>query len=403
VFSPDNQVAIVGVGHSQIGRRLTRPLGLLTKDAVLAAVGDAGIELADIDGAATFPQFPAGPTDGTQFISTAWLVHNFGLENVRWWAETQNGNVSTAIEQAAYALALNRCNYAVVWRSLSFSAGGSYQPIEANREAPDSYAYTLPYGKSGAIAEFAPAYMRYMKLYGATREHLATLAVAQRKGANLNPNAYFRDTPLTFDGYMNARMISDPMCLYDCDIPVDGVAAIIMTRADLARDLPNPPAYISGIGQSAIKKGLEPRTLSGLTAGLGPRMFEQMRYTAESIGQSLWETSGLRPSDIGAAMLYDGWAPNVYFLLEGLGFCKDGEAHEFIQNGRIDIDGDLPVNTFGGNLSEGRLHGMGHWVEATLQVQGRAGARQVKNADHVVVATGLMNLGSGAILSRFAQ
>ncbi|WP_067650853.1 thiolase C-terminal domain-containing protein [Nocardia harenae] len=400
MFSPDNPVAIVGVGYSEVGRRLTRPLGLLAKDAVLAAVRDAGIELDDVDGAATFPQFPEGPTDGTQFVSVGWLVHNLGFRNIRWWAETQNGNVSTAIEQAAHALAHNRCDYAVVWRAMSFVAGGSYQPIESDVEAPGNLAYTLPYGKSSAIAEFAPAYMRYMKRYGAKREHLATLAVAQRRGANLNPNAFFRDTPLTVEEYMNARMIADPMCLFDCDIPVDGVAAIVMTRADLAGELPNPPAYITGLGQSGIKKGLEPRSISGLVSGIGPRMFEQMTHTAETIGRGLWSTSGLRPADIDAAMLYDGWAPDVYFWLEGLGFCGEGEAYEFIQGGRIDIEGEFPINTHGGNLSEGRLHGMGHWVEATLQVQGRAGPRQIAKADNVVVVSGLMNIGSGAVLSR---
>jgi len=399
MFSPDNPVAIVGVGYSEIGRRLPRPLGLLAKDAVLAAVADAGIELDDIDGAATFPQFPEGPTDGVQFVSMSWMVNSLGLKNVRWWAETQNGNVSTAIEQAAHAIALGRCDYALVFRAMSFSAGGSYQATHDELLAPGSLAYTLPYGKSASIAEFAPSYMRYMKKYGAKREHLATLAVAQRRGANRNPNAYFKDTPLTVEEYMDARMIADPMCLFDCDIPVDGVAAIVLTRADRAKDLPNPPAYIAGLGQSGIKKGIEPRSISGLRSGIGPRMFEQMQHTAATIGDSLWSTSGLTPADIDAAMLYDGWGPDVYWWLEGLGFCGEGEAFEFIQGGRVDIEGDFPINTHGGNLSEGRLHGMGHWVEATLQVQGRAGQRQIKKADNVVVVSGLMNLGSGAVLS----
>lgn len=400
MFSPDNPVAIIGVGHSQVGRRIDRPLGLLTKDAVLAAVEDAGIQLGDIDGAATFPAFPEGVMDGTKYISVSWLVHNLGLERVTWWAETQSGNVSTAIEQAAYALSQNRCDYAVVWRAMSFSGGSSYLAVHEETEANGAFAYTLPYGKSGSVVEFAPAYKRYMKLYGAKREHMATLAVAQRKGANLNPHAHFRDTPLTFEQYMEARMIADPMCLFDCDIPVDGVAAIIMTRGDLVKESPHPPAYITGIGQSGYSKGIAPRTLSGLDSGIGPQMFDQMYDTAGSIGRSLWETSGLNPSDIDAAMLYDGWGPDVYFWLEGLGFCKRGEAFEFIQDGRMEIEGDFPINTFGGNLSEGRLHGMGHWVEAALQVQGRAGQRQVKKHDHVAVASGLMNLGSGAILSR---
>jgi acetyl-CoA acetyltransferase len=99
-------------------------------------------------------------------------------------------------------------------------------------------------------------------------------------------------------------------------------------------------------------------------------------------------------------MLYDGFSPDIYFWLEGLGFCAEGEAFEFVQDGRIEIGGEFPVNTFGGNLSEGRLHGIGHWIEAALQVQGRAGERQIPRAEHVAVATGMLNAGSGAIVSR---
>jgi acetyl-CoA acetyltransferase len=125
-----------------------------------------------------------------------------------------------------------------------------------------------------------------------------------------------------------------------------------------------------------------------------------MQHTAETIGHGIWRSSGLRPGEVDAAMLYDGYSPDIYFWLEGLGFCKAGEAFEFIQGGRIEIDGELPINTFGGNLGEGRLHGMGHWVEATLQIQGRAEQRQIAKARNIIVATGLIGHGSGAMLSK---
>jgi acetyl-CoA acetyltransferase len=396
-----NQAAIVGVGHSKIGRRQERPLGLLAIDAAVAAVEDAGLKLSDIDGAATFPMFPGGNAgsdrgDGVSVVTTAWMINHLGLENITWWAETQTGNVSTAIEQAVMALTLDRCKYALVWRALHMPREGSYQQTHAATDAPGDSAYTIPYGFASAPQAFALTYMRYMKLYGATREHLGTLAVAQRNGANRNPKAIFHDVPLTLDDYMNARMIADPMCLFDCDIPVDGAAAIVLTRADRARDLPHPPVYVTGLGQSSYLKGAAPVSLGGI----GPGLFEEVRHTASTIGRGIWETSGLMPDEVDAAMLYDGFAPDVYFWLEGLGFCGEGEAHEWIQGGRIEIDGEFPVNTFGGNLSEGRLHGMGHWVEATLQVQGRAGQRQIGKADNIIVATGLLNHGSGAMLSR---
>lgn len=399
MFDAKNQVAIVGVGHSALGRRLDRPLGLLAIDAAVAAVRDAGLTLDEIDGAATFPVYPGGgdtaPCDGETQVSVNWLVHNLGLGRVRWWAETQWGNVSTAVEQAAMALAHGRADYALVWRALHMPKQGSYQGTHTATHAGGDTAFNLPYGLSGAPMGFALTYMRYLKLYGARREHMAAVVLAARRGANRNPHAYFRDKPLTFDEYLDARMIADPMCLYDCDIPIDGAGAIVLARADRARDLPNRPAYITGLGQAGFRNGVSTAPM----AALGPGLFDECRYTSKSIGDSLWQTSGLSPADVQGAMLYDGFAPDVYFWLEGLGFCKEGEAFEFVQDGRIELGGELPVNTFGGNLSEGRLHGIGHWIEGTLQVQNRAGKRQIADVESIVVATGMLANGSGAILS----
>lgn len=401
MFDERDGVAIVGVGRSEIGRRLDRPLGLLALDAVTAAAEDAGLPLSELDGAATYPKYPVGGAsqvrDGETHVSVSWMVANLGLRKVRWWAETQEGNVSTAIEQAAMALAHARCDYAVVWRALHMPKRGSYQQSAVATEPRGDFAYTAPYGLGGAPMHFAFAYMRYLKVYGARREHMAALVLAARRGANLNPHAHFRDTPLTFDQYMNARMIADPLCLFDCDIPVDGAGAVILARADRAADLRQPPAFVTGLGQSGFPVGAP---ASSIRAVGGPGEFEEARTTARTIGESLWKTSGLTPSEVQGAMLYDGFAPDVYFWLEGLGFCKEGEAYEFIQDGRIEIGGQLPVNTFGGNLSEGRLHGIGHWIEGVLQVQGRADARQIAGVENIVVATGLLNKGSGAVLSR---
>jgi acetyl-CoA acetyltransferase len=393
-------VAIVGVGHSAIGRRLQRPLGLLALDAALAAVADAGLDPRDIDGAATFPLYPGGGDavggDGRSHVSLSWMIRSLGLGNVRWWAESLSGNISTAIEQAVMALAHHRCDHALVWRALHMPRTGGYQTSHAAGSARGGLAYSLPYGLSGAPMSFALTYMRYLKLYGARREHMGALAVASRKGANLNPRAYFRDVPLTMDEYLASRMIADPLCLLDCDIPVDGAGALVLARADRARDLANPPAYVTGLGQAGYLGG----SAAGSIGALGPELFDECRHTARTVGDSIWRTSGLRPEEVDGAMLYDGFAPDIYFWLEGLGFCDEGEAFEFIQDGRIEIGGRLPVNTFGGNLSEGRLHGIGHWIEGALQIQGRAGPRQIPAAQNVLVATGLLGHGSGAMLSR---
>jgi acetyl-CoA acetyltransferase len=384
-----NKVAFSGVGHSKIGRRLDRELGLLAIDASLAAIEDAGLRIADIDGIVTYPELPstghAPPADGFDVVTTAWMIRNLGLTTLNYWGESGAGNISTAIGSAIQAVASGACSYVLAFRALHLPRDGSYTQFRGE-VATGSAAYSAPYGLSHWPLAFALNYMRYQKLYGAKREHLAAYALAARRGANKNPYAFFHDTPMTMDDYMSCRMVADPLCLYDCDIPVDGAAAVIITSAERARDLKVPPAYVTGLGQAAWSP-------------FAPAQYDDLQNTAATLGKQIWESSGLRPSDVSGAMLYDGFTPDIYFWLEGFGFCGRGEAYEWIQNGRIEQDGELPINTFGGNVSEGRLHGMGHWVEATLQVQGRAAERQIPDARHVVVATGILGHGSGALLS----
>lgn len=381
---------MVGVGRSEVARRLDRPLGLLAVDAVRAAVADAGLELRDVDGLTTYPELPAAghgaARDGVDVVTTGWMIRNLGISHLNYWGQAGAGNISTAIGEAIHAVVTGCCETVVIFRALSNPRGGSYSQFVGN-QASGAAALTAPYGAVHAPLVFAlNYYMRYQRLFGARREHLAAYALAARRGANLNPGAVFSDVPLTFDDYMSCRMISDPLCLYDCDMPVDGALAIVVSSAARARSLPNPPAYIIGYGQASWAPQAAP--------------IEQLYHRTRTLGAQLWESSGLTPRDVDAAMLYDGFAPDIYFWLEGMGFCERGTAYEWIQDGRIEMDGELPINTFGGNLSEGRLHGIGHWLEGALQVQGRAAGRQVRDAEHVIVATGLLGRGSGVVLSR---
>jgi acetyl-CoA acetyltransferase len=229
-----------------------------------------------------------------------------------------------------------------------------------------------------------------MHQYGATREEMATLATQQRRNANLNERAHFRDTPMTFDDYMNARFISEPLCLFDCDIPVEGCAAFVLTSAERARDLKNPPAYIAACAQQT----------SGGRRQLISYILDDYMACGATLADQLWRDAGLGPSDMRVAELYDGFSPSTYYWLEAAGFCGRGEAHAFIQDGRIELTGELPVNTFGGSLSEGRLHGMGHLAEAALQVTGRAGPRQVAGCDAACAIDGSPLLrGSGVVFT----
>jgi acetyl-CoA acetyltransferase len=408
-FEGKNKVAIVGVGQSEFGRRLERPVGALAVDACLAAIEDAGLTLNDIDGLATFPEGPGpgvGPEPGVSSAPLSFVADALGVEQLNWWSAGGGmvGNISTAVATAVDAIANNRCRYVLLWRAMwqPGPRGERKKKPEgekkesAPRPAPrmsGSSAYAVPFGIADGPSYFAPAYMRYMKLYGAKREHMAAYAVTMRANANKNPKAMFYDTPMTFDDYMNARMIAEPLCLFDCDMPIDGAGALILARAEYAKDLKQTPAYVTALGSG----GWDWRN--------GP-LEEYMQDTAGNLGRTLWASTDMKPSDMSGAMFYDGFSPDIYWWLEGLGFCGRGEAYEWIQDDRIAIGGELPLNTFGGQVSEGRLHGIGHWIEATRQIQGRAddkpgdGARQIPNVENILVATGMTGHGSGAILSK---
>ncbi|MEX2446656.1 MAG: hypothetical protein WD734_04885 [Dehalococcoidia bacterium] len=403
-FEAKNKVAIAGVAHSKLGRKLERPLGALAVDACLAAIEDAGLTLQDIDGIATYPQTTGpgvGPEPGISSAPLEWMVKGLGIEEMRWWGNG-GGNISTAIGYGISAIAAGLCNYVLVWRAMhqprfgAFGSGTRNTFAEASSEpaprAGGSAQFGAPYGAGDAPSGFAPAYMRYMKLHGAKREHMAAYAVTMRGNANKNPNAIFYDQPMDYDDYMNCRMISDPLCLFDCDMPVDGAGAIVLARADLAKDLRHPPAYITAMGSGGWDWRVRPP--------------EEYRITSSgNLGKTLWESTDMKPSDISGAMLYDGFSPDIYWWLEAFGFCGWGEAFEYIQDGRIAIGGELPINTFGGQVSEGRLHGIGHWLEAVKQVQHRAddepgdGARNIPGAENILVATGMTGHGTGVILS----
>jgi acetyl-CoA acetyltransferase len=263
--------------------------------------------------------------------------------------------------------------------------GGRYNAYTSPR-ARGMDQYTVPYGVHRGYQTFGASYRRYLDVYGARREDLATLIVNNRVNAALNENAYFRNSPLTREDYLSARMLADPVCLLDCDIPVDGGAAIVLTSAERARELPNRAAYVAGYGQ-----------WSASGRALGPPL-EYLMANGRSVARNMWECSGLGPRDVQVAQCYDGYSFFVYWWLEACGFCAEGEAFSFIQDGRIARGGALPVNTFGGQLGEGRLHGMGHLCEAIRQAAGRAGARQIPNARVSIAAVGPLSAGSAGIV-----
>ncbi len=362
------KVAVAGIGFSELTRSPEKGLGRLAFDAARAALADAGLDSSLIDGIATYPEPPfagAGRRDGVDLVSVEYFLKHFPLApEVRWYAQVDQGLIASALIEAANAIISGMATYVLVWRAMH-SPAGTYTRISA-QQAPGDAQFSLPYGQAAVYQWHAMAYRRYMHLYGATREEMGTLAVNQRRNANLNENAYFRHTPLDPESYLNSRFISEPLCLFDCDIPIEGCAALVLTSAERARDLRHPPAYIASMAQNTSGR----RTLISY-------ILDDYMVCGGTLAGQLWKDAGLGPQDMQAAQLYDGFSPSVYYWLEAAGFCGLGEAHAFIQNDRISLEGELPLNTFGGSLSEGRLHGMGHLAEAVRQVTGRAGARQV--------------------------
>lgn len=359
-----NKTAIVGVGFTPLLRHGDRSLTSFGLQAALAAIEDAGLKPEDIDGYVGSPNAPnasADHADGVDEVSAGLMVRSLGLTDATWVVDV-NGLPTASIVTAAQALHAGACNYALIVRAMWNPMGTRYNQ---NRKSGASGAdqYTLPYGLGSGGGPHALALQRYMHQYSATREELFEVVNADRTHARLNPWAYWKDRELTLEDYQNARWVYEPLCLFDCDIPVTAAGALVMTTAERARDLPHKPAYIAGYASTHQRDG------------------------------SIFEASGVARQDVQVAQIYDGFSPFVWYWLEALGFCGKGEAHSFTRDGRLQLGGSLPVNTFGGNLGEGRLHGFGHVREGALQVMGRADQRQVPSVEHCLLAIGQLTPG----------
>jgi acetyl-CoA acetyltransferase len=276
------------------------------------------------------------------------------------------------------AVATGQARHVVVFRtvkegSAARGAGGrpAYGSTKPVAEGP--LQWLLPIGALSPVVQIAPYATRYLHEFGATREQLGWIPVTQRAHAARNPDAVYRD-PLTIDDYLASRMISTPMCLYDCDVPCDGATAIVVSAADTANDL-RAPVRIA--------------TMAGVTDGRPSwDQWEDLTRVGYATADAMWARTDLRPADVDVAQLYDGFTIEVVWWLEALGFCGVGEAAAFVEGGtRIDLGGELPLNTWGGQLSGGRLHAaFGHTAEAVRQLRGEAGDRQVVDAEVAVVS-----------------
>ena len=377
----EHKAILSGVGRSAMGRRLLVDPLSLTVDACLAAVADAGLELDDIDGLSTYPGPGAmGMSEGgvtaveeALRLRPTWINGGMDLPG-------PGGSVIAAMLAVAAGLCRHVLVFRTVWETtygawgLHGTGGGGMGG--GGRVSGPMAEWRLPYGAASASTWIALHASQYLHRYGATRELLGHIAVNARTGAGRNPAAIYRD-PMTLDDYFDARMITTPFGLYDCDVPCDAALAVIVSAADVAGDLPHPAVRVEAVGTQVNER----------------ISWDQDTVTHEPqvLGQAahLWTRTSLTPADVDLALLYDGFTFNAVSWLEALGFCELRGAQDWIDGGRrIALDGDLPVNPHGGQLSEGRTHGFGFLYEAVTQLRGDAGERQVADARTAVVTSG---------------
>jgi acetyl-CoA acetyltransferase len=393
----ERNAAVTGIGQSDVGRRLGRDPLALTLDACLAAISDAGLSRADIDGISTYP----GAMNAAPGFSGAGVVEvQDALRlDLNWWAggaETsgQLGSVITACAAIAAGYARHVLCFRSVFESSAQGAGGRAGIGTGGGRggvprASGMLQWTLPYGAASAACWIAMFAQRHFLEFGTTREQMAWIALNARRNAARNPKAIYRE-PLSLEDYLAARWISTPFCLYDCDVPVDGATALVVSHVDAARDLRKRPLRVEAVGGA----------LHGRPSW---DQFDDLTTMAlRDAAKMMWSRTDLRPSDVDVAECYDGFSFIAMAWLEALGFCGKGESGPFIEGGaRIALDGEIPLNTHGGQLSAGRLHGYGFLHEACVQLWGEGGERQVPGGPEVAVAAaGGGPLGGCLLLTR---
>jgi acetyl-CoA acetyltransferase len=374
------RAVISGIGQSAVGRRLGRDGLDLTIDAALEAIADAGLAVGDIDGLATYPGgvggYPGFSGPGSPAVHDALRLelnwHSGGIEG-----PAQLAAVVNAVMAVSTGLARHVLVYRTVTESTAQGTGRRPAMGAGASSASGAQQWTTPFRLHSAANHLAMYAQRHMHEFGTTAEQMAQIALNGRRNAARNPKAVYTD-PLTLDDYLASRMITSPFRLYDCDVPVDGSTALVVSAAEHAGDVDHPVAAVAAVG-TALRGRPSWEMWDDLTT-----------MPARSAAAHLWERTDLKPADVDIAQLYDGFSWLAMSWLEALGFCGHGESGPFIEDGtRIALDGELPLNTSGGQLSAGRLHGYGYLHEAVLQLRGEAGARQVSGSPEVaVVANG---------------
>ena len=364
--------AIVGIGQTEWGKGLEDAELVLALRAIKAALDDAGIEPGEVDGLSSYTLETSDEVD---------IARNLGLGDITWFSQVGYGGGAGCgvVGHAAVAVATGQANVAVAWRSRKRGAAASRPWSQVARRVGGSHQWSRPFGLLRPVDEIAMLARRYFHEFGGTREELAAVAVTVREHANRNPAAMMYGKPLTVEQYLEARWISEPLCLFDNCLESDGAAAVVIVSAERALDLDVTPALIHSFAQSI------PQQHQVMTNYFGD---DPLKGPAWACADLLWRNSDLTPADVHVAQLYDAFSPLVPLSLEGYGFCERGEGLAFCQDGGISWDGGrLPVNTSGAGMSEAYVHGFNLITEAVRQVRGTSTA-QVDGASVSLVTSG---------------
>lgn len=382
-----DRCAIAGIGTTEYSSRSGRSALTLASEAVRAALDDAGLAVADVDG------FVRSDFDKVQAFSLAGAL---GAKNIAYWGDSGPGGCGPCmmLGLAIGAILSGQASTVVLYRALNGRSGGARLGQGTRRTGGGGETFDeffIPQGLLAAGQIFSLVAQRCMVEGRLKPEHLAQVAITQRAHANLAPHAQMHGRTLSIDDYFNARMISTPQRLYDYCLETDGAAAVVVTSTERARTLRKRPVQIR-----AVAGAMPADVRAGMIFSTVTRD-DITELPAVRVAPTLWQRAGMAPDDIDIAQIYDCFTVSVLLQLEAFGFCGRGEAGEFVCNGQIGRSGRLPVNTAGGNLSEGYIHGVNHIVEAVRQLRGEA-AMQIPDATTCLVTSGPLPLASAAIL-----
>ena len=384
-----DRCAIVGIGATDYSAASGRSVLTLATQAARAAITDAGLAPADVDGIVR--------SEHDEVLPNA-LSDSLGLDGLTYWSSVGTGGGAPCgmVGQAIGAILSGQATTVLVYRSLNGRSGRRFGQGSGGRHVGGSGSYDElfgPYGLGVPGQMFALIAQRHMIEFGTTSEHLGHIALACRARAVANPAAQMHGRPLTMDDYLSARPISLPLRLNDFCLETDGACAVVVTGAERASDSPAPPVLIRAVAQGS-PRDVQP----GLVL---PALLRETLTTHPSarVAGTLWRRAGLGPGDIDVAQIYDCFTITVLLQLEDYGFCAKGDGGPFAASGALEVDGRLPLNTAGGNLAEGYLHGLSHIAEGVRQLRGTS-TSQVHNAETCLVTSGIPVASSALVLRK---